>query len=176
MPKSDQPQWHLPASRSTPYTLLPTVKVAADQTCPAKPKLAGGPHELWFATLAARAAFATRLSVRKRVTESEQDLRQQEWIRLRSSGRHITQGLQASHYGCQQPRRELWPAGFVKAKQSQAKTKTKATGGHNQEKIELWSEGKKVSTPTQSIIASNKKGPRPYLSITLHIFLKERAR
>ena len=63
-------QCQSPTSRNDTYQplaahhipFLPTVKVAADQTCPAKPKLAGGPHELWFATLAARAAFATRLS------------------------------------------------------------------------------------------------------------------
>ena len=167
MPKSDQPQRHLPALAAH-HIPLPRSRQRHTSHVPRRRRnLLARSHPMLCS--------ATRLSAS--ASQKACEICAQEWMRLRS-GRHIT-----SHEHCKlrimapgggsQPARERAMAGFVKAKPS--KKGSNGTASHNQDKNRTWKrrEGKKVSTPTQSIIASKGEGPTPpYLRITFLIFLK----
>jgi len=107
---------------------------------------------LWLPTLAARAAFATRLS-----QKGERDLR---------AGSESGYAVVVKSHHTSTTSFALWrrvgAASERDGRLRKSKAKQKGSNGRPQpSEIELRSEGKKVSTPTQSIIASKGKAQDP---------------
>ena len=112
----------------------------------------------------------TRLS--ESTWQKVSEICEQEWIRL-CGGRHITQGLQASHYGFAgwgQPATKGASDGRLRKSTTKQKEATACRPPRRENRTSKRRDEGVNADPINNCV--QRQGPRPYLTITLLIFLK----